>query len=341
HGCRCAGRAGDSAAAGNRGEAASAGHERCRIDHRRDCDRRTAAAASAQAHRATRQHGRRTHRRHGEQFLRRYLHRVLDGEFRNGWQGWAARDQDAAESAHHPVFRSDGGGDRRGYHQRAGGSGNHDGHRRSPRRSPAARPAPAAPEKVQPSRCNAEGNQVGECIMSNDATLRTRLEHTLKPFADARTLPGSVYTSPEVFRLEQSGIFAHQWMCAGRESDIPSAGDYFLKDIAGNSIIFMRGRDGQIRAFYNVCRHRGSKLLETPCGTGLARVLCPYHAWSYNTDGTLQSAPQMSEDFRKDGFSLVPVRLELFHGFLFANLDDHAVPLATHFVDLPDLTRFR
>ena len=177
--------------------------------------------------------------------------------------------------------------------------------------------------------------------MHNNGTLRTSLETTLKPFADARTLPGAVYTSPDVFRLEQSGIFARQWMCAGRESDIPSPGDYFLKSIAGNSVIFMRGRDGKVRAFYNVCRHRGSKLLETPCGAGLSRVLCPYHAWSYNTDGTLQSAPQMNEDFRKDAFSLVPVRLELFHGFLFANLDEHAVPLATHFVELPDLTRFR
>src|SRR5689334_6552276 len=177
--------------------------------------------------------------------------------------------------------------------------------------------------------------------MQIDTTIHTGLERTLKPFAEARTLPGAVYTSQDVFRLEQNGIFARQWLCVGREADLAAPGDYFLKDIAGNSIIFMRGRDGQIRGFYNVCRHRGSKLLDAPCGKGLSRVLCPYHAWSYNTDGTIQSAPQMGDDFRKEDFPLVPVRLELFHGFLFANLDEHAAPLASFFKELPDLTRFR
>src|SRR6185312_5776224 len=126
-----------------------------------------------------------------------------------------------------------------------------DGHRRSPRRSPAAGSARAAAAQVQPAR--AQGHQVGDqvggrsskrfqssrrvTIMNDNATLRSGLECTLEPFANARTLPGAVYTSPEVFRLEQSGLFARQWMCAGRESDIPSPGDYFLKDIAGNSVI--------------------------------------------------------------------------------------------------------
>jgi Rieske 2Fe-2S family protein len=177
--------------------------------------------------------------------------------------------------------------------------------------------------------------------MQIDPSIHAGLERTLRPFAEARTLPGAVYTSQDVFRLEQNGIFAKQWLCVGREADLPAPGDYFLKDIAGNSIIFMRGRDGRVRGFYNVCRHRGSKLLDTPCGKGLSRVLCPYHAWSYNTDGTIQSAPQMGDDFRKEDFPLVPVRLELFHGFIFVNLDEQAAPLATFFKELPDLTRFR
>ena len=114
------------------------------------------------------------------------------------------------------------------------------------------------------------------------------------------------------------------------------------KDIAGNSVVFMRGRDGQIRAFYNVCRHRGSKLLECAVRRGLARVLCPYHAWSYNTGWH-------RAERAADGRGLPQGRLfagarcgiELFHGFIFANLDDAAAPLATYFVELPDLTRFR
>ncbi|MEP7246095.1 MAG: aromatic ring-hydroxylating dioxygenase subunit alpha [Gammaproteobacteria bacterium] len=173
------------------------------------------------------------------------------------------------------------------------------------------------------------------------ASLGSGLERTLKSFGEARTLPGAVYTSPEVLRLEQDGIFARHWLCVGRVADIPAPGDYFVREVAGNSVVFVRGRDNQVRAFYNVCRHRGSKLLDDPGGKGLARVLCPYHAWSYNLDGTVQNAPQMGEDFCKENFSLVPVRHEVFHGFLFANLDSGAVPLATHFVDLPDLSRFR
>ena len=123
------------------------------------------------------------------------------------------------------------------------------------------------------------------------------LERTRAAFAQARTLPGEVYGSEDVLRLEQRGLFAREWLCVGREADIPAAGDWFLKDIAGDSVIVLRGADGAIRAFYNVCRHRGSRLLDEPQGRGLARVLCPYHAWSYHLDGSLQNAPRMGADF--------------------------------------------
>jgi Rieske 2Fe-2S family protein len=167
------------------------------------------------------------------------------------------------------------------------------------------------------------------------------LERTRQPFAQARTLPGAVYTSEEIFRREQRGLMAHHWLCVGRAADLPAAGDYFLKEIASDSIIVVRASDGQIRAFYNVCRHRGSKLLDAPRGRGLARVLCPYHSWSYNLDGTLHTAPQMGENFRKAESALVPVRLGVHLGFIFLNLDEAAEPLERHFADLPDLTRFR
>jgi len=167
------------------------------------------------------------------------------------------------------------------------------------------------------------------------------LDRTRGAFADARTLPGEVYVSGEVLRLERRGIFARQWLCVGREADLPAAGDYVLKEIAGDSIIVVRAADGAIRAFYNVCRHRGSRLLDEPAGHGLARVLCPYHAWSYNLDGTVQAAPRMGEDFRKAEHSLSQVRIAFHEGFIFLNLDPAAPPLATHFADLPDLARFR
>jgi Rieske 2Fe-2S family protein len=167
------------------------------------------------------------------------------------------------------------------------------------------------------------------------------LNRTRAPLADACTLPGAVYTAEDIFRLEQRGLFGREWLCVGREEDIPAVGDYVLKEIAGDSIIVVRGNDRRIRAFYNVCRHRGSRLLDAPSGQRLARVLCPYHAWSYNLDGTVQSAPQMGEDFRKDKSALVPVRIGFYHGFVFLNLDEAAVPLERYLADLPDFSRFR
>jgi len=171
--------------------------------------------------------------------------------------------------------------------------------------------------------------------------LAGELGRTRQPFEAARTLPGEVYTSLEVLKLEQRGLFARQWLCVGREADIPAAGDYFLKEIAADSVIVVRGADGQVRAFYNVCRHRGSKLLDAEHGRGLSRVLCPYHSWSYHLDGTLHVAPQMGENFRKSESSLVPVRLGVYHGFIFLNLDASAEPLERCLADMPDLSRFR
>jgi Rieske 2Fe-2S family protein len=164
---------------------------------------------------------------------------------------------------------------------------------------------------------------------------------TRAPFASARTLPASVYASEEVFRLEQRGLFARSWLCAGREGDVPAAGDFFLREIAGDSVIVVRGADGQCRAFFNVCQHRGARLIDEPAGHGLRRLLCPYHAWSYELDGRLQAAPQMDAGFRRDKVSLVPVRLETWQGFIFVNLDDSAQPLNDYLADLPDLNRFR
>jgi Rieske 2Fe-2S family protein len=144
-----------------------------------------------------------------------------------------------------------------------------------------------------------------------------------------------------VFRLERETIFGKSWLCTGRESDIPAAGDYFVPTIAGDSVVVVRGHDGVVRAFFNVCRHRGSRIIETPAGNGLKRLLCPYHAWSYELDGSVHNAPHMEEGFRKGEFGLVPVRLGLRDGFLFLNLDDAAAPLEDCLADLPDLSRFR
>lgn len=109
----------------------------------------------------------------------------------------------------------------------------------------------------------------------------------------SRTLPGHYYTSPDVFLRDQEEIFLKQWICAGREERIPLPGDYFLCEVGVESIIIVKGRDNIVRAFYNVCRHRGTRLCEEPAGRFQNKIRCPYHAWTYALDGTLFAAPSM------------------------------------------------
>jgi Rieske 2Fe-2S family protein len=167
------------------------------------------------------------------------------------------------------------------------------------------------------------------------------LRDTRRPFADARTLPAATYTTTEVLALEQAGLFGRTWLCAGREADIPAAGDFLVRDIAGDSVIVIRGADGVIRAFFNVCRHRGSRLIDQTSGHGLSRILCPYHSWSYRLDGSLAQLPRTDDSTSRDGLGLLPVNLGLHDGFIFLNLDSKAAPLATQLADLPDLSRFQ
>ncbi|MEQ1803014.1 MAG: aromatic ring-hydroxylating dioxygenase subunit alpha [Gammaproteobacteria bacterium] len=173
------------------------------------------------------------------------------------------------------------------------------------------------------------------------------LHATCLPFAEARTLPAAVYTSPDVLATEQSGLFARTWLCAGREADIPDAGDFFTREIAGDSVILVRGADARVRAFFNVCRHRGSRLIDEPAGRGLNRILCPYHAWGYRLDGTLAQLPGQvpghqpgGDGSGKEALGLVPVHTGTRDGFIFVNLDPGAAPLGLQLEDFPDLARF-
>lgn len=190
------------------------------------------------------------------------------------------------------------------------------------------------PARTAPARGGAPASATRTLIGSD-------LARTLLPLAEARTLPAAAYTSPEVFRIEQRELFACSWTCVGREADIPAAGDFFTRELAGDSVFVVRGSDGELRAFYNVCRHRGARLLDEPCGHGLSRVVCPYHAWTYRLDGSLHQLPRMEPDFERGAYSLVPVRLGIYEGFVFLNLDDNAPALDSYLADLPDLRRFR
>ena len=148
------------------------------------------------------------------------------------------------------------------------------------------------------------------------------------------SLPSTWYRSADVFALEKERIFCREWICVAREEEFGAPGDYRVFDILGESLIVVRNRDGQLRAFYNTCRHRGSRLCREPAGAdnggapllrgGLAggRITCPYHQWSYDLDGKLVAAPHLSADsgFDKTLFSLYPAGLDCWGGFVFLNL---------------------
>jgi len=151
--------------------------------------------------------------------------------------------------------------------------------------------------------------------------------HTLE--ARATTLPGSYYTSRDVFDREAERIFSRRWVCVGRADTIGQPGDYRLAAFGGESVILVRGRDGRTRAFFNVCRHRGTRLCEEPAGRFAGGIQCPYHAWTYGLDGALLGAPHMADVpwFDKTEHPLVAAPLAEWEGFLYLNLSPGAPPL--------------
>jgi len=142
--------------------------------------------------------------------------------------------------------------------------------------------------------------------------------------AGAKTLPQRYFISPEVFAQELEKIFSMQWILVGHQSQIARPGDYFVSEVSGESLIVVRDKRGEIHGFYNVCRHRGSRLIENRNGQLSAAIQCPYHAWTYAFDGRLIGAPHMDDvpGFNKTEYSLHPVNVGLWEGFIFVNLAD-------------------
>ncbi len=146
-----------------------------------------------------------------------------------------------------------------------------------------------------------------------------------------RSLEARYYTDPAVFRAEQDGLFARTWHFAGHVSQLGKPGDYFAFDIAGQGLFCVRGQDGVVRAFYNVCQHRAHELVK---GAGNARrIVCPYHAWTYELSGEMVSGPNVRSvpGFDREAICLTGVRVEDFLGFLFVNLDPDAAPMEDWF----------
>jgi glycine betaine catabolism A len=163
----------------------------------------------------------------------------------------------------------------------------------------------------------------------------------------AKTLAQKYFVSPEIFAEEQEKIFSTQWMLVGHQSQIAKPGDYFTAQVGPpssdygatglgpESLIIVRDKGGEIRGFYNVCRHRGTRLCEDASGQVRA-IQCPYHAWTYSLDGKLVGAPHMDDvpGFDKAEYSLHPVNLALWEGFIFVNLAKKPMPLEKWFAPL-------
>jgi glycine betaine catabolism A len=146
------------------------------------------------------------------------------------------------------------------------------------------------------------------------------------PFRKATLLPGRAYHDGAIHEWELEEIFRRDWIAVGRAEETPEPGSFLLRDVLGESVIVVRGRDGVIRAFYNVCRHRGTAVEERECGKAV-RFQCPYHAWIYDLDGRLIRARHTEdlEDFSFDTFGLTPIRCEEWGGFVFVCFAEEAL----------------
>ena len=154
--------------------------------------------------------------------------------------------------------------------------------------------------------------------------------------AGARTLDGRWYHAPDVFARERERIFAREWICVGRAERLARPGDFFLAQVAGESLIVTRDNGERVRAFYNVCRHRGTRICTEPAGRFGGSIQCPYHAWTYALDGTLLNARTMAEmpDFDRSSFPLHEAALATFEGFVFVNLAREPRPFGEAFAPL-------
>jgi len=159
-------------------------------------------------------------------------------------------------------------------------------------------------------------------------------EGVRRALTEAETLPPECYTSPEFHAREIETIFMKKWNLIGRGDDVANPGDYMVRTLVGVSFIVMRGGDGEIRGFVNSCRHRGSRLLG---GAGSCeRIVCPYHGWTYATDGRLEFANGMETaiDFDPADYGLTEIRLAVWSGFVFVSFDPTGPDIETYVGDL-------
>lgn len=175
--------------------------------------------------------------------------------------------------------------------------------------------------------------QIGTNFPIEDFTL------TQLPFVEAAGLPPYTYTSPDWYKLEVERIFMHEWLCMGRVDQVSKSGDYFTLNLLGEPLVVVRDLQNNIRVLSTVCRHRGMEVVE---GSGNQKSFqCPYHLWTFSLDGEMLGAPEMqkTENFDRKQCRLPALRVELWEGFIFANFNPHAKPLAPRLAPLSALLK--
>jgi len=148
------------------------------------------------------------------------------------------------------------------------------------------------------------------------------------PLAQASTIPATWYVDPRIAELERLSVFSKTWQLVARTDQLQAPGEFVTSTVAGEPVVVVRGNDGVLRAFYNVCRHHAAAVVTQPCGQA-SLLHCPYHGWNYGLDGSLKGMPEFEgvENFDRSKNGLVPIRVETWECFVFVNLDDHAAPL--------------
>jgi len=163
-----------------------------------------------------------------------------------------------------------------------------------------------------------------------EASLKDILDsyNAAAPLAEAYTIPAAWYTDKRVADLELQNVFAQNWQAVGRLSQLEKQGQYVTATVANEPIVVVRGRDGKLRAFYNVCRHHAMTVMNEPCGHA-EHMRCPYHGWTYNLEGELRGMTEFDgvKNFERADNGLVPVLVETWENFVFVNLDPQAAPL--------------
>lgn len=160
----------------------------------------------------------------------------------------------------------------------------------------------------------------------------------IAPFGSSATLPAAAYTDPAVLAWEQEHLFSTTWVCVGRVDSLLDRGQIRAVRVGAESVLLVRGGDGELRAFSNVCRHRGHELAPVGAAIDARLIRCPYHSWSYRFDGTLRSAPSLTqtETFELADYPLIPVATAVYLGFVWVDLSGTAPPIGEHFGNLAE-----